>query len=51
MSTQQHIDQLLSDSHPSQQNHVQEWLALLDQWEKDQKAYVPSLTCFAKKLT
>jgi hypothetical protein len=51
MSTQQHIVQLLSDAHPSQQNHEQEWLALLDQWEKDQKAYVPSLTCFAKKLT
>lgn len=38
MSLQQHIDELLSTASPSKGDSQQEWLALLNQWEEDQKA-------------
>ena len=37
MSLQQHIDELLSTVPSSKGEHQQEWLALLNQWEEDQK--------------
>lgn len=38
MSLQQHIDELLSTAPSSKGDSQQEWLALLNQWEEDQKA-------------
>jgi hypothetical protein len=38
MSLQQHIDELLSTAPSSNGDNQQEWLALLNQWEEDQKA-------------
>jgi hypothetical protein len=38
MSMQQHIDDLLDTRKKNGQDHHQEWLALLNQWEEDQKA-------------
>jgi hypothetical protein len=38
MSLQQHIDELLSTPPSNKGENQQEWLALLNQWEEDQKA-------------
>jgi hypothetical protein len=38
MSLQQHIDELLSTVPSGTGDNQQEWLALLTQWEEDQKA-------------
>jgi hypothetical protein len=38
MSLQQHIDELLSTAPLNKGDNQQEWLALLNQWEEDQKA-------------
>ena len=38
MSLQQHINELLSTAPSSKGDNQQEWLALLNQWQEDQKA-------------
>lgn len=38
MSLQQHIDELFGSAPSNDKGIHQEWLALLDQWEDEQKA-------------
>jgi hypothetical protein len=47
MSIQQHIDQLLGVATSTEGRDQQEWLALLDDWEEEQKALANLSPCIA----